>query len=36
MTEMATVLKDLPIPQFVFRRMVEDDVPAVAATERAG
>lgn len=33
---MATVLKDLPIPEFSLRRMVEDDVPAVVATERAG
>lgn len=33
---MATVLKDLPIPQFGFRRMSEDDVPAVAETERSG
>jgi ribosomal-protein-alanine N-acetyltransferase len=33
---MATVLKDLPIPKFGFRRMLEDDVPAVAETERAG
>jgi len=34
--KMATVLKDFPIPQFGFRRMLEDDVPAVAETERAG
>ncbi len=33
---MATVLKDLPIPKFGFRRMLEDDVPAVAEAERAG
>jgi len=35
-TKMATVLKDLPIPQFAFRRMLEGDVPAVVETERAG
>jgi len=34
--KMATVLKDLPIPQFGFRCMLEDDIRAVAETERAG
>ena len=33
---MATVPKDLSIPQLALRRMVEADVPDVAAAERAG
>jgi len=32
---MAAVFKDLPIPKFGFRRMLEGDVPAVAEAERA-
>lgn len=34
--DMATVPKDVPIPRLAFRRMTEDDVPAVVAAERAG
>jgi ribosomal-protein-alanine N-acetyltransferase len=33
---MATVPKELPIPQLALRRMTEADVPAVVAAERAG
>jgi ribosomal-protein-alanine N-acetyltransferase len=33
---MATVPKELPIPQLALRRMTESDVPAVVAAERAG
>ena len=33
---MATVPKELPIPQLALRRMTESDFPAVVAAERAG
>jgi len=33
---MATVLKELPIPQLLLQRMTEQDVPDVVAAERAG
>ncbi len=33
---MATLPKDLWVPQLALRRMVEDDVPAVISAERAG
>jgi ribosomal protein S18 acetylase RimI-like enzyme len=33
---MATVPKELPLPQLAIRRMTEADVPAVVAAERAG